>query len=210
MERLLALTFSTEILLVDDGSSDRSPEIASSWAAAHENVSVLTHEINRGKGAAVRTGIAASTGDILVIQDSDMEYDPEDIPALLGPIVDGRADVVYGSRMTGGAAQRAYLFWHMIGNKFLSFLTGMLFNTTLSDMETGYKAFRGEVIRGIPLRSNDFRIEPEITAKICKRDLRIYELPVAYYGRSFEEGKKITWRDGFGAIAALVIFRFKE
>lgn len=210
MQRLLKLPFATEILLVDDGSRDGSAAIATRWSAENENVTLHKHDVNRGKGAAVRTGIAASTGDVLVIQDSDMEYDPENIPDLIAPIVDGRADAVYGSRLKGGAPQRAYLFWHMVGNKFLSFLAGVLYNTTLSDMETGYKAFRGEIIRGIPLRSSDFRIEPEITAKICKRNLRIYELPVAYYGRSFEEGKKITWRDGFGAIWALVYFRFSE
>lgn len=210
MERLYALPFRTELLLVDDGSSDGSLEICRRHEAEHDNVIVVAQERNQGKGAAVRAGIAESTGDILAIQDADLEYDPVNLPKLIGPITGGDADVVYGSRLRGGEPQRVHLFWHMLGNRFLSFLTGVLFNTTLSDMETGYKAFRGELIRSIPLRSNDFRIEPEITAKICKRDLRVYELPIAYYGRSFDEGKKITWRDGFTAVGALLKFRFTD
>lgn len=210
MERLLALEVRTEILLIDDGSKDNSVEISLRWADAKDNVQLIQHAVNQGKGAAVRTGIAASTGDIVAIQDADLEYDPANVPQLIRPIVDGHADVVYGSRLSGGEPQRVHLFWHMLGNRFLSLLTGVLFNTTISDMETGYKAFRGELIRSIPLRSNDFRIEPEITAKLCKRDLRIYELPIAYYGRTFAEGKKITWRDGFGAIGALFRFRFSD
>lgn len=211
MHRLLELEVRKEILLVDDGSKDDSAAIAQRWADDTEGVKLIQHEVNQGKGAAVRTGIAASTGDVVAIQDADLEYDPANVPKLILPIIDGHADVVYGSRLSGGEPQRVHLFWHMIGNRFLSMLTGILFNTTISDMETGYKAFRGELIRSIPLRSNDFQIEPEITAKICKRgDLRIYELPIAYYGRTFEEGKKITWRDGFGAISALFRFRFSD
>lgn len=211
MQRLLALEVRLEILLVDDGSKDDSAAIAQRWADDTDGVQLIQHKVNQGKGAAVRTGIAASTGDIVAIQDADLEYDPANVPQLIRPIIDGHADVVYGSRLSGGEPQRVHLFWHMIGNRFLSMLTGILFNTTISDMETGYKAFRGELIRSIPLCSNDFRIEPEITAKICKRgDLRIYELPIAYYGRTFEEGKKITWRDGFGAIGALFRFRFSD
>jgi glycosyltransferase involved in cell wall biosynthesis len=211
LERLLELELRTEILLVDDGSTDDSGAICAAWAQKEPSVQLLIHEQNRGKGAAVRTGIAASSGEVLVIQDADLEYDPANVPELIDPILRGRADVVYGSRLSGGQPQRVHLFWHMIGNRFLSMLTGMLYNTTISDMETGYKAFRGDLIRSIPLRSNDFRIEPEITAKVCKRaDLRIYELPIAYYGRTFEDGKKITWRDGFGAIAALLEFRFRD
>lgn len=211
LERLLELELRTEILLVDDGSTDGSAAICAAWAQKEPSVQLLGHEQNRGKGAAVRTGIAASSGEVLVIQDADLEYDPANVPELIDPILRGRADVVYGSRLSGGQPQRVHLFWHMVGNRFLSMLTGMLYNTTISDMETGYKAFRGDLIRSIPLRSNDFRIEPEITAKVCKRDdLRIYELPIAYYGRTFEDGKKITWRDGFGAIAALLEFRFRD
>jgi glycosyltransferase involved in cell wall biosynthesis len=210
MTRLLALEVRTEILLVDDGSVDASKSICQRWDDDKVNVTLISHTKNQGKGAAVRTGIAASTGDIVAIQDADLEYDPANLPQLIAPIADGRADVVFGSRLKGGEPQRAHLYWHMLGNRFLSTLTGILFNTTISDMETGYKAFRGEVIRSIPLRSSDFRIEPEMTAKICKRDLRIYEIPIAYYGRTFEEGKKITWRDGFGAIGALFRFRFAD
>jgi glycosyltransferase involved in cell wall biosynthesis len=211
MERIEVLEVRTEVLLVDDGSTDSSQEICRRWSETRDGIKLLVHPVNKGKGAAVRTGIAESTGDIVAVQDADLEYDPANIPKLIGPLVDGRADVVYGSRLKGGEPQRAHLYWHMLGNRMLSTFTGILFNTTISDMETGYKAFRGELIRSIPLRSNDFRIEPEITAKICKRgDLRIYELPIAYYGRTFEEGKKITWRDGFGAIGALFRFRFSD
>jgi hypothetical protein len=136
-----------------------------------------------------------------------MEYDPAEVPVLIEPIVRGVADVVYGSRLSGGRPQRAYLFWHLVGNRFLSLVTGVLFNTTLSDMETGYKALRVEVIRSLDLREDDFAIEPEITAKVCKQKLRIYELPISYYGRTYAEGKKITWRDGFKALAVLVRVR---
>jgi hypothetical protein len=144
-----------------------------------------------------------------VIQDADMEYDPIDVPALIEPIERGKADVVFGSRLSGGRPQRAYLFWHLVGNRFLSLLTNVLFNTTISDMETGYKAFRADVLRSLDLRQNDFGIEAEITARVCRRNLRIYELPVSYYGRTYEEGKKITWRDGLRAIAILVRVRVK-
>jgi glycosyltransferase involved in cell wall biosynthesis len=165
---------------------------------------------NQGKGAALRAAIGAVDGDIAVIQDADMEYDPAEVPDLIEPIVRGIADVVYGSRLRGGKPQRAYLFWHLMGNRFLSLLTGLLYNTTLSDMETGYKAFRADLLRSLDLRENRFGIEPEITAKICKRKLRIYELPISYYGRTFEEGKNITWRDGFRAIWVLLRVRFTE
>ena len=205
LERVDALPFDKQVIVVDDGSSDGTGDLV----AARDGV-VLLRQPNRGKGAALRSAIGHIDGDIAVIQDADMEYDPAEVPKLIEPIERGAADVVYGSRLKGGEPQRAYLFWHLVGNRFLSLLTNVLFNTTLSDMETGYKAFRTEVLRSLDLREDDFGIEPEITAKICKRDLRIYELPVAYYGRSFEEGKKITWRDGFGAILALVTFRFTE
>jgi hypothetical protein len=144
-----------------------------------------------------------------VIQDADLEYDPVDVPTLIDPIVRGVADVVYGSRLSGGRPQRAYLFWHLVGNRFLSLLTNLLFNTTLSDMETGYKAFRTDVLRSLDLRESDFGIEPEITGKVCRRKLRIYELPIAYYGRTYDEGKKITWRDGFRAIWVLLRVRVR-
>jgi len=142
-----------------------------------------------------------------VIQDADMEYDPAEIPQLVAPIEAGVADVVYGSRLSGGRAQRAYLFWHMVGNRFLSLLTGLLFNTTLSDMETGYKAFRTEILKSLPLTEDEFGIEPEITGWICRRHLRIYEVPISYYGRTYDEGKNITWRDGFRAVWVLLRVR---
>jgi glycosyltransferase involved in cell wall biosynthesis len=169
---------------------------------------LVLRQPNRGKGAAIRAAIPHADGDITVIQDADMEYDPAEVPMLIEPIERGLADVVYGSRLAGGKPQRAYLFWHLMGNRFLSFVTGVLFNTTLSDMETGYKAFRTEVLRSLDLRESDFAIEPEITGRICKQKLRIYELPISYYGRTYAEGKKITWRDGFKAIWVLVRVRF--
>ena len=170
----------------------------------------MPQPVNRGKGAAVRVGIAQSRGDIVVIQDADLEYSPEDLPRLLDPLLRGVADAVYGTRLRGGEPQRAHLFWHYAGNRFLSLLTNVLFNTTISDMEVGYKAFRGDLIRGLRLVSDDFRFEPEVTAKILRRRASaLYEVPIAYYGRTFAEGKKITWRDGIRALGALLRFRFR-
>src|SRR5215213_803988 len=197
LARLDALGLHRQIVVVDDGSRDDTAAIAERYAAKSDGIVVL-RKPNGGKGSALRHGIPHLTGEIVVIQDADMEYDPADVPRLIEPILRGRADVVYGSRLTGGRPQRAHLFWHYAGNRFLSLLTGVLFNTTISDMEVGYKAFRGDLIRSIHLVSNDFRFEPEVTAKILKRrDIRLYEIPISYYGRSFDEGKKITWRDGF-------------
>jgi glycosyltransferase involved in cell wall biosynthesis len=207
LERVHALPFDKQVIVVDDGSTDRTAEIASRWA--EQNGVVLVSQPNQGKGAAVRAGIGHVAGDIVVIQDADLEYDPVEVPALIEPIERGAADVVFGSRLSGGRPQRAYLFWHLVGNRFLSLLTNVLYNTTLSDMETGYKAFRVDVLRSLDLRENDFAIEPEITAKVCKRKLRIYELPISYYGRTYEEGKKITWRDGFRAIWVLLRVRLE-
>ena len=199
--RIAALDLDVQVIVVDDGSSDRTADIAESHGAT------VIRQANAGKGAAIRTAIGAIEGEIAVIQDADMEYDPAEVPELIEPIVRGVADVVYGSRLRGGKAQRAYLFWHLVGNRFLSLLTSVLYNTTLSDMETGYKAFRADVLRSLDLREKRFGVEPEITAKICKRKLRIYELPISYYGRTAAEGKKITWRDGFRAIWVLVRVR---
>jgi glycosyltransferase involved in cell wall biosynthesis len=207
LERVHALPFDKQVIVVDDGSTDRTAEIASRWA--EQNGVVLVSQPNQGKGAAVRAGIGHVAGDIVVIQDADLEYDPVEVPALIEPIERGAADVVFGSRLSGGRPQRAYLFWHLVGNRFLSLLTNVLYNTTLSDMETGYKAFRVDVLRSLDLRENDFAIEPEITAKVCKRKLRIYELPISYYGRTYDEGKKITWRDGFRAIWVLLRVRLE-
>src|SRR3989454_492018 len=206
LERIDALELDSQIVVVDDGSTDDTSGVVERFAAGLDDV-VLLRQPNRGKGAAVRAAIPHADGEISVIQDADMEYDPADVPALIEPIVRGVADVVYGSRLSGGRPQRAYLFWHMVGNRFLSVLAGVLYNTTLSDMETGYKAFRMEVLRSLDLRQDDFAIEPEITAKVCKRKLRVYQLPIAYYGRTYAEGKKITWRDGFKAIRVLLAVR---
>jgi glycosyltransferase involved in cell wall biosynthesis len=203
LERVAALGLDCQVIVVDDGSTDRTR----GGAERHEGV-VVFHQENRGKGAAIRAAIPHLDGDIAVIQDADLEYDPAEVPALIAPIVDGVADVVYGSRLAGGKPQRAYLFWHLVGNRFLSLVTGVLYNTTLSDMETGYKAFRTEILRSLDLRENGFAIEPEITGRVCKRNLRIYELPISYYGRTYAEGKKITWRDGIKALWVLFRVRF--
>ena len=207
LQRVYTLPLRAEVIAVDDGSTDRTAEILERFAESHGLI-VIRHDRNRGKGAAVRTGIARSTGEVVLIQDADMEYDPSDVPELIRPIVEGYADVVYGSRLTGGRPQRAYMFWHLLGNRLLALLTNVLWNTTLSDMETGYKAFRGELVRSFELTEDDFRIEPEITAHVLDRKLRLYQLPIAYYGRAYDEGKKIGWRDGPPAVWTLLRLRF--
>ena len=206
LDRVEALELDKQVIVVDDGSTDDTPAILERWQAGGDGRLVLSQR-NRGKGAAIRAAIPHVDGEIAVIQDADMEYDPADVPQLIEPIERGVADVVFGSRLTGGRPQRAYLFWHLVGNRFLSLVTNVLYNTTLHDMETGYKAFRADVLRSLDLRHDDFAIEPEITAKVCLRRLRIYELPIAYYGRTYAEGKKITWRDGFKALGVLVSVR---
>jgi glycosyltransferase involved in cell wall biosynthesis len=204
LERIASLGLDAQVVVVDDGSTDRTAEIAEAAGAT------VIRKPNGGKGSAIRAGIPALDGEIAVIQDADMEYDPADVVALIKPIQAGIADVVYGSRLSGGAPQRAYMFWHLMGNRFLSLLTGVLFNTTLSDMETGYKAFRSDVLRELRLTQDDFAIEPEITGEVCRRKLRIYEMPIAYYGRTYAEGKNITWRDGFKAIRVLLQVRLRR
>jgi glycosyltransferase involved in cell wall biosynthesis len=194
-----------EVIVVDDGSTDGTAEIAES--AGIDGVRVVRQPANRGKGAAVRAGIAQTSGGIVIIQDADLEYDPVDIPRLLDPLRRDVADAVYGTRLRGGEPQRAHLFWHYAGNRFLSLLTNVLFNTTISDMEVGYKAFRGDLIRSLELRSDDFAFEAEVTAKILRRRVRLYEVPISYYGRTYSEGKKITWRDGVIAVATLIRYR---
>jgi glycosyltransferase involved in cell wall biosynthesis len=203
LDGVWALDLDKQVVVVDDGSTDGTGELVERWREGRDGV-VLLRQDNRGKGSAVRAAIPHADGGITVIQDADLEYDPADVPALIEPIERGVADVVYGSRLSGGRPQRAYLFWHLVGNRFLSLLTNLLYNTTLSDMETGYKAFRTEVLRSLDLHQEGFGIEPEITAKVCRRKLRVYELPIAYYGRTYAEGKKITWRDGFKAIRVLL------
>ena len=204
LRRLGTVPFRSEVIVVDDGSTDGTGDLA----AGVEGVQVIRRARNAGKGAAVRDGIAATTGAIVVIQDADLEYDPKDLPKLVEPLIEGHADAVYGTRLRGGEPQRAHLFWHYAGNRLLSLVTNVLFNTTISDMEVGYKAFRGDLIRGLRLVSDDFRFEPEVTAKILKvPGIRLYEVPISYYGRTVAEGKKITWRDGIRALGALVRFR---
>jgi glycosyltransferase involved in cell wall biosynthesis len=209
LERIEALGLDAQIIVVDDGSTDATASIVEAFAVGRPHVELL-RQPNRGKGSAVRLAVTRITKEIAIIQDADMEYDPADTIALIAPIERGVADVVYGSRLSGGTPQRAYLFWHLIGNRFLSLLTGVLFNTTLSDMETGYKAFRSEVLRSLHLTRDDFAIEPEITGEICRRKLRVYETPIAYYGRTYAEGKNITWRDGIKAIRVLVQVRLRR
>jgi glycosyltransferase involved in cell wall biosynthesis len=202
LARVDALELDKQIVVVDDGSTDGTGRVLDDWQD-RENVVVIRKQ-NGGKGSAIRAALPYLDREITVIQDADLEYDPAEVPTLIEPIARGAADVVFGSRLSGGRPQRAYLFWHLVGNRFLSLLTNVLYNTTLSDMETGYKAFRTEVLQSLRLCQDDFSIEPEITAKVCKLRLRIYELPIAYYGRSYDEGKKITWRDGFKAVHVLV------
>jgi glycosyltransferase involved in cell wall biosynthesis len=200
-----ALELDAQVVIVDDGSQDGTADAAESCLGQLD--AVVLRQSNRGKGAAIRAALPHVDRDIVVIQDADMEYDPADVPRLIDPIVRGVADVVYGNRLSGGQPQRAYMFWHLVGNRFLSLVTNVLFNTTLSDMETGYKAFRVDVLRSLRLRQDDFRIEPEITSQVCLRKLRIFEVPIAYYGRTYAEGKKITWRDGYRALGVLVTER---
>jgi glycosyltransferase involved in cell wall biosynthesis len=210
LRRVAGLGLDAEVLVVDDGSPDGTARIVERLAGEMPGLRLLRHERRRGKGAAVRTGLAASRGEVVLIQDADLEYDPADIPRLLDPLERGVADVVYGTRLRGGAPQRAHLFWHALGNRGLSLLTNLLFNTTISDMEVGYKAFRGDLVRSFRLVSDDFRIEPELTARVLRTSgVRLYEVPIAYYGRTYAEGKKITWRDGVLAAWALVRFRVR-
>ncbi len=198
-----------EIILVDDGSTDGTREILQELEGLGK-YRIVYHEKNQGKGAALRTAIQHASGDILVIQDADLEYDPRDYPDLIKLILQDRADVVYGSRLSAGKPVRAFNIWHYFGNKFLTFLTNILYNTTLTDMETCYKAFRADVIKPIPIRSDRFDFEPEITAKVLKRGYRLYEAPISYYGRNFDEGKKITWVDGIWAVTTLIKYRFVD
>ena len=208
LEQVRAVPIEKEIIIVDDGSTDGTRDILRQ-EMEREDTRVLFHPENQGKGAAVRTGIAEAIGDIILIQDADLEYDPRDYPALLAPIEEGRAKVVYGSRFLGGP-RKAMLFWHAVGNKLLTFVTNILYDSILSDMETCYKVFVADLLKSLPLRARRFELEPELTAKVLKRGHRIYEVPISYTGREFDEGKKVTWRDGFIALWTLVKYRFVD
>jgi glycosyltransferase involved in cell wall biosynthesis len=199
-----------ELIIVDDGSTDGTREILSSLDAQMYNAKIFFHEKNMGKGAALRTAQQNASGDVILIQDADLEYDPREYDELLKPILEKRADVVYGSRLSGGKPTRAFKITHLLGNKFLSFVTNVLYDCTLTDMETCYKVFKAEYFMKVQIRSNRFDFEPEITAKILKQKVRMVELPISYFGRDYSEGKKITWRDGFAAIWALVKYRFVD
>jgi len=205
LERVRAVPVPKEIVVVDDGSSDGTRDVLRSLSSP--DLVVMFHEKNRGKGAALRTGFARVTGDIVLVQDADLEYDPSEYPRLLKPILEGNAEVVYGSRF-GGETHRVLFFWHYVGNRFLTSLSNMFTNLNLSDMETCYKVFRADLLKRLRLRSNRFGFEPEFTVKVARLGCRIYEVPVSYHGRGYEKGKKITWKDGISAIACIVWYRF--
>jgi glycosyltransferase involved in cell wall biosynthesis len=217
LRRVCAVPLPKEIILVDDGSKDRSREILTRLKDQNERANDSLNQIkvflqpeNQGKGAAIKTAISHVTGDVVIVQDADLEYDPKDYPSLLEPIQDGSADVVYGTRFAGGGAHRVLFFWHSLGNRTLTLLSNMLTNLNLSDMEVGYKVFRAEVLKGVELKSSRFGFEPEITIKLAKKRCRFYEVPISYHGRTYEEGKKITWKDGIAALYYMIRFRFAD
>jgi glycosyltransferase involved in cell wall biosynthesis len=206
-----------EIILVDDGSEDQSRKILARLQEENarakdplNQIKVFFQPVNQGKGAALKTALSHVTGDIVIVQDADLEYDPRDYPSLLAPIQAGQADVVYGTRFHGGGAHRVLFFWHYMGNLALTLISNMLTNLNLSDMEVGYKVFRAEAVKGINLKSNRFGFEPEITVKLAKKHCRFYEVPISYHGRTYEEGKKITWKDGIAALYYLIRFRLAD
>lgn len=209
VEAVKAVNIASEIVIVDDGSTDGTRDILKHWAKDDALVRIIFHQQNQGKGAAVRTGFAEAKGDVFIIQDADLEYDPRDYPVLLKPIEEGRSQVVYGSRFLGAPHKTMY-FWNMVANRILTLTTNILYNTILTDMETCYKVFRAEVVRGMKLRSRRFEFEPEITAKVLKRRYRIYEVPISYNGREWNEGKKIKWTDGPIALWTLIRYRFTD
>ena len=207
LSRVEKVAIKKEIIVIDDSSIDGTCERLKEIAADKENVKVIYHNRNKGKGAALRTGFESVTGDIVIIQDADLEYDPNEYPKLLEPITDGRADVVYGSRFIGGP-HRVLFFWHYVGNKLLTLISNALTNLNLTDMETCYKVFKSQILKDINLKSNRFGFEPEFTAKVSKMRLRIYEVPISYSGRTYSEGKKITWKDGIVALGLIFWYRF--
>jgi glycosyltransferase involved in cell wall biosynthesis len=208
LRRVKATGLASEIILVDDGSTDGTRDLLRSLESP-PSVIVLFHEKNKGKGAALRTGFQRASGEVILVQDADLEYNPAEYPALLEPIECGQADVVYGSRFLG-AKHRVTMFWHMVANQILTLATNILYNSILSDMETGYKVFRGELLRGIPLRANRFDFEPEITAKVLKRKARLFEVPISFNPREYTEGKKIGLADAFAATWTLIKYRFVD
>ncbi len=210
IERVLAVPQEVELICVDDGSRDGSLEILAELQSQHANLRVFLQPKNMGKGAALRRGIQEATGDFVLIQDADLEYDPEDYTNLLEPLIEGKADVVYGSRFLGSRPHRVLYFWHSVGNWALTLLSNCLTNINLTDMETCYKVFRREIIQAIPIEENRFGFEPEITVKVAKRRLRIYEVGISYWGRTYEEGKKIGWKDGVRCLWCLLKYSIKE
>ncbi len=208
LRRVKAVEVATEILVIDDGSTDGTRDILEKMND-DEQLRVILHDRNRGKGAAVRTGFQNATGEVFLIQDADLEYDPRDIPSLLQPIEEDIADVVYGSRFLGGP-RRSVMFWHMVANRMLTFMTNLLYNTILSDMETGYKVFKREIVDGMQIHANSFDFEPEFTAKILKKKVRVYEVPISFNPRDYDEGKKIGMRDAFQAVWTLLKYRFVD
>ena len=210
VDKVLAVPLAIELICVDDGSGDGSREILSQLQSEHPQIRVILQPQNMGKGAALRRGIHEATGDFVIIQDADLEYDPAEYPQMIEPLVQGKADVVFGSRFLGGAPHRVLYFWHSIGNRALTLLSNCLTNINLSDMETCYKVFRREVIQSIPIEENRFGFEPEITVKVARRNLRIYEVGISYWGRTYEEGKKIGWKDGVRAFYCLLKYSLTE
>lgn len=216
VDRLLGMVLQThmgletELVVVDDCSTDDTRTVLERAKDKYPNMILLSHKRNQGKGAALRTGFAAATGDIVLIQDADLEYDPKEYPHLLQPILDGHADVVFGSRFLGGGAHRVVFFWHYVGNKFLTMLSNMMTNLNLTDMEVCYKVFKREVLKGIKIRENRFGFEVEITAKVARKKWRIYEVPISYYGREYAEGKKVGWKDGVRALWCILKYRFVD
>jgi glycosyltransferase involved in cell wall biosynthesis len=209
VSRVLAVPLEVELICVDDGSRDGSREILAELQIDHPQIRVMLQPKNMGKGAALRCGIQEATGDFIIIQDADLEYDPSDYPALLGPLIEDKADVVYGSRFLGSGPHRVLYFWHSVGNSILTLISNALTNMNMTDMETCYKVFRREILQSIPIEEDRFGFEPEITVKISKRRLRVYEVGIGYWGRTYEEGKKIGWRDGFRALWCLLKYSLK-